>query len=119
MFQEAAKVPSTLDERLSGIIRGTVDDTCRLFSNKWIVFEEVARSVDEYLKTGSVTAHINLEDGPMSWRTETAPMSFLQYLLIFHRRAFLFMVLVPENRAHKYLLDRNPLVRCLAKWRVV
>jgi len=114
-LSKGSQNPVGLD-KLVNIVFGEAND-CSEISERCADLHEMSMSFRECYEEGFISVHLNIEDGPLSWCTEFESINFLQYLLLFHRRAFLFMVLVPEERAKQFLLDKNVLVRCLAKWR--
>lgn len=99
---------------LAEAVESASEDCPETFGSEWCALDDVAKSAREQYEQGWVRDHRNELKPGEGWVTEDLKLSFQEYLLVYHPKAFLVLNCVKDPK--KYLGHRNRLVRAIAAW---
>jgi hypothetical protein len=80
------------------------------------LLDDISYALYEHLKYGYVYDTVPYEDRDGDRDERFIEISFMQFLILYHKRVFLFLTQVPLNNVVLYMDD--PLLSCFADWRI-
>ena len=118
LAQSMAPYDKGATRRLVSLLKAYQEDCHDEFGMLWYYLDDVADSLEEYVNDGKILDLDNVFDAREGgWHSEDRYLTFMQYLLVYQRRAFLFLTCVPLEKAAHYLMDKDKIVCGFAKWR--